>query len=98
MGLSGIVVCAKLDDLAELALLLSELPGVNVHQRDAATGRLVLTLEAASADEELDRLRRIQGVPGVVSADLVYHRVADDVEPPASSNSSHTSGFQRGET
>ena len=68
---------------------LSELPGVEVHERDEATGRIVVTQEAESVDAEVEGLRRIQRLPGVISAELVYHRLSDEaapVRPPAASS------------
>jgi nitrate reductase NapD len=78
LSYSGILVHARPGDLDVLAARLAALPAVRVHQRDAETGRLVLTLEADTVDDEIQGLRRIQQTEGVVSADLVYHRLAPD--------------------
>ncbi len=99
MSFSGILVRAVPAELSVIAQRLGALSGVRVHQTDPEGGRLVLTLEASSGDEEINGLRRIQQVPGVVSADLVYHRIADDqpeslaTRDPASPQNTH-----RGET
>jgi nitrate reductase NapAB chaperone NapD len=77
LSYSGILVRARPAGLPDLAARLAALPGVRVHQQDPARGRLVLTLAAETADEEVEGLRRIQRLPGVISADLVYHRLAD---------------------
>lgn len=95
LSYSGIVVRARPAALAELAPGLSELPGVQIHQQDADSGRLVLTLEAASVDEEIEGLRRIQCFPGVISADLVYHRLPADAD--RSNQPLQTPDSQRGE-
>ena len=78
MSFSGILVRAVPSDVSDVAQRLHRLDGVRVHQTDSDSGRLVLTLEAVTPDQEIDGLRRIQRVPGVVSADLVYHRIAED--------------------
>ena len=44
-------------------------------QIDDRTGKLVVTLEAASEADILAHIERIQAVPGVLSAALVYHEV-----------------------
>ena len=78
MSYSGILVRAVPGDQSALASRLDALEGTRVHQQDPDGGRLVLTLEAVTVDEEIEGLRRIQREPGVISADLVYHRVAGD--------------------
>ena len=47
---------------------LRALPGVEVHQVEA--GRAVVTQETGEQEEGL---RRIQALPGVLHAELVYH-------------------------
>jgi nitrate reductase NapD len=78
MSFSGILVRALPSQVPALAPRLDALAGVRVHQTDPESGRLIVTLEAGSTDDEVAGLRRIQQVPGVVSADLVYHRIVDD--------------------
>jgi nitrate reductase NapAB chaperone NapD len=91
---SGILVNAAPGDLAPLANELERLPGTRVHQQDPATGRLVLTLEAPTVNDEVDGLRRIQQVPGVISANLVYHRIGAG-DPAAADGSSAPQGESR---
>ena len=88
MNLSGIVVIAAPGRLDEVVAALPGLPGVEVHQTDAAASRVVVVQEARSIDDEVDGLTRIQALPGVVSASMVYHYFADDAAragpaPPA---------------
>ena len=97
MSYSGIVVRANPAGLAEVAERLVELPGVQVHQKHPESGRVVLTLEARTSDEEVAGLRRIQTIPGVVSADLVYHRSPHDDDAEADDQSSQHTSTQRGE-
>ncbi|MBK6336719.1 MAG: chaperone NapD [Betaproteobacteria bacterium] len=52
--------------------------GVEVHHTDAATSRVVVVQEAPTIEDEVDGLRRIQALPGVVAAEMVYHYFADD--------------------
>jgi nitrate reductase NapD len=94
---SGIVVRADPAGLAKVADRLNDLPGVQVHQKHPESGRVVLTLEAGTADEEVAGLRRIQTIPGVVSADLVYHRLPHHDDAEADDQSSQHTSTQRGE-
>ena len=83
MSVSGILVNAAPGDLTALSERIGDLPGVCVHYRDDDTGRLIVTLEAASLNEEIEGLRRIQQLDGVVAADLAYHNL-QSADRPAS--------------
>jgi nitrate reductase NapD len=73
VNLSGIVVVAAPGRLEEVVAALPKLPGVEVHHTDAAASRVVVVQEAPSIDDEVDGLTRIQELPGVASASMVYH-------------------------
>ncbi len=70
---SGIAVVARPDRFAEVCQALGELSGVQVHAQDPPSGRIVVTQVAPTTTEQADGLRRIQQIPGVLAADLVYH-------------------------
>ncbi len=78
MNLSGVLVVARPDHLSSVALALAALPGVEVHQQDPATGRLVVVLEAEDIKGETDLLKRIQSLPHVAMAEMVTHYFAED--------------------
>ena len=79
MNLSGILVMTLPENLPQVVSALSALPGVEVHQQDPV-GRVVVVLEADKVREETDGLRRIQAVPGVLMAEMVFHYFEDDDE------------------
>jgi periplasmic nitrate reductase NapD len=66
---------ARLQRVEEEVVLM---PGAQVHGR-SPSGKLVVTLDAGSADEMLERVNQIQRTEGVLSAALVY-QYADTVE------------------
>jgi nitrate reductase NapD len=78
MQLSGILVRVTPGRLDGARSALAALPGVDVFQGDPATGRLVVTQEAPSVGSQAAGLERIRSVPGVICAELVYHRFDDD--------------------
>ena len=78
MNLSGILVVANPARQGEVVENLNALEGVEVHQVDEATGRIVAVLEAADIHAEIDSLKRIKAVPHVIMAEMVYHYIADD--------------------
>lgn len=78
MNISGILVVAKPDWLATVVDSLGALPGVEVHQVDDASGRIIAIQEAEDIHAEIDGVKRIKALPHVVMADMVYHYLADD--------------------
>lgn len=80
INLSGILVAARPAWLATVKAALEALPGVEVHQVDEVTGRIVVVQEAPDIHAEIEGLRRIQALPHVVMAEMVYHYFADDLQ------------------
>ncbi len=78
MNLSGIVVVARPERLTAVLRELDALPGIEVHQVDEATGRIIVVQEALDILEEIEGLKRIKALPHVVVAEMVYHYIADD--------------------
>ncbi len=79
---SGIVVTALPERLGKVREALRAQEGIQLHQEDPASGRIVVTQVAGSDSEQADGLRRIQALPGVLAADLVYyHREFPGDEP-----------------
>lgn len=74
MNFSGIVVTVAPAACDAMAGTLAGLPGVEVHQIDRASGRIVVVQEAPSVDAETEGFTRIRTLPGVIDAALVYHR------------------------
>ena len=73
MNVSGILVVTPVTRLDETAAALADLPGVDVHHTDPATGRLVVTQEAETVRDEMDGLKRIKVLPHIVLAEMVHH-------------------------
>lgn len=58
--------------------LLDTLPGIAVHHADPATGKIVITQEAASTSAEVEGLKRIKALNEVLMAEMIYHYFEDD--------------------
>ena len=80
MNVSGILVVVSAERLASAIEALNRLDGVDVHQYDAQTGRIVVTQEAEGIQAEVDGLKRIKALPHVILAEMVYHCFEDDSE------------------
>ena len=78
VNLSGILVRVAPDLLADLTARLQALPGVEVRQVDAASGRVVVLQEAPTVEDEVAGLTRIKALSGVVAAEMIYHYFAED--------------------
>jgi len=78
VNLSGILVVAKPEFQGQVVDTLNALEGVEVHQVDEATGRIVAVQEAADIHAEIEGIKRIKAVPHVIMAEMVYHYLAED--------------------
>jgi nitrate reductase NapD len=80
MNVSGILVVVSPEHIAALIEALGHLNGVEVHHRDMATGRIIVTQEAETIQAEVDGLKRIKALPHVILAEMVYHCFEEDSE------------------
>lgn len=78
MNLSGILVTADPSQIDPVLQALGSLPGLEVHQHDAATGRIVVVQEAPCIDDEVSGFMRIRSLPHVLNVDLVCHCFEED--------------------
>ena len=80
MNISGILVVVSPQRVESMVEQLQGLDGIDVHHIDASTGRIVITQEAATISDEVDGLKRIQALPGIILAEMSYHNFEDDSE------------------
>ena len=73
MNISGVLVKAYPENLVTIQETLATMNGVEVHGNND-DGRIVITVEDVSANNISDTLVEIQGVPGVLSAAMIYHQ------------------------
>ncbi len=80
MNISGILVIVSPQRVESMVDQLNGLDGIDVHHIDAASGRIVITQEAESIKDEVDGLKRIRALPGIILAEMSYHNFEDDTE------------------
>jgi len=80
LHISGLSVVARPGQLDTAADAIAELPGAEIYARDPETDRLVVVQDLPSVKEHMEGLRRIQALPQVLVAELVYHRSEPDEE------------------
>ncbi|MCP4571401.1 MAG: chaperone NapD [bacterium] len=71
MNISSIVVKTHPDRLAQVMEGLREIETCDIHFSDEQ-GRIVVTVEGTDDADETAKLKRIQALPGVASADFSY--------------------------
>ncbi len=72
-SVSGLCITARPERLAAVEKMLNERSGLEVHARDPESGRLIAVQECATVEEHQQRLRELQALPGVLTAELVLH-------------------------
>ncbi len=76
---SAILILTIPNDLSPCLRELAGLPSVEVRYEYPERGRLIAVQESNSLEEQTENLRRIQSLPSVLTAQLVYHYL--DREP-----------------
>ncbi len=77
MNISGVLVRVRPENIAVVQQALEAYAGVEVHAT-TEDGRLIVTVEAASDRATADTVFRLQDMPGVIAASMVYHQIEDD--------------------
>jgi nitrate reductase NapAB chaperone NapD len=73
LHVAGLLVSAAPGQLRDVVRHLSAAPGLQVHARDDTTGRIVVTIETASIDEQEAQFAWVRTLCGVRAVDLVCH-------------------------
>jgi len=68
--------------LADARPALSAIPGLQLQAWDAATGKLIVTIEDGPAHSTADSILAAHKVPQVLSATLAYEYGGDEHGPP----------------
>lgn len=77
MNLSGILVVARPEAFDPCVAALRAFDGVEVRYADRDTSRIVIVHAASGIDAEVEAFARVRALPGVLSADLIYHYFGD---------------------
>ncbi len=80
MNISGILVVVNPEHVDAMVGRLGQLDGVDVYYIDAPNGRIVITQEAETINDEVAGLQRIRALPGIILAEMSYHNFEDDTE------------------
>ena len=81
MNLSGILVVSTPSEIDQLIDTLNAMPHLEVHHVDRDSSKMIVVQEAESINDEVDGLKKIKKLPGIVLAEMVYHYFAEDGSP-----------------
>ncbi|MEQ1897060.1 MAG: chaperone NapD [Vicinamibacterales bacterium] len=75
LHVAGLVVNAAPADVERVENLVSAQPGFVVCARDVSTGRMAVTLETGSVDEQEAGFAWLSALPGVRTVSLACHHI-----------------------
>ena len=79
MNISGVLVRSLPENIDAVTERIEAFDGVEVHGANP-DGRLVVTVEEVGDRAMADTVIRIQDVPGVLSASMIYHQYEDETD------------------
>lgn len=79
MNISGVVVTVSSSVFADVLESLEQSDLCEVHLTDNSH-RIVITLEGETVSEEMTKLKRIQAMDHVISAEMVYSYAEEELE------------------
>ncbi len=79
MNISSIVVQTMPKFLDEVVEALKNTPECDYHMHDDK-GRIIITIEGTGVEEELKKLRVIEGIPHIITADMQMAYSEDELD------------------
>ena len=70
MNISSIIVKTRPENYDAVWINLQESPLCEVHFGDKQKGTIIITIEGECVEEEIDKLRQIEEMPFIISADM----------------------------
>jgi len=80
MNLSSIVVQAKPGHLEALVDEFKSADSLCEYHLHDESGKIVVTIEGKTVEEEISKLQTIQGLPNVITAEMVFSYSEDELE------------------
>jgi nitrate reductase NapD len=80
MNVSSIVIQAKKENIDRIVETVKSCDFCEYHFHDASIGKVIVTVEGVDIDEEMKKVRQIEAIPGVVSADMMMAYSEDELD------------------
>ena len=90
LSISGLYVVVEASECESCVRAINALPGMEVHQVDRPSGRMVVVED--TPEREGEGLKQIRQIPHVQLAELVYHYVDEQTEGVTPSTDCHECG------
>jgi len=78
MNVSSIVVKTNPENMQDVMNTINAIDFCEVHFNDDE-GKIIVTIEGESVDDQMNRMKKIQALPNVVSANLSYSYTEEEV-------------------
>jgi nitrate reductase NapD len=78
MNVSSIIVKTSSKNMQEVMDTINAMEFCEVHFFDAH-GKMVVTIEGTTIDEQMERMKKIQNNPSVINANLAYSYCEDEI-------------------
>ena len=79
MNLSSIVILTKPENLEKVLNAIKSSDDCEYHMHDEK-GRIIVTIEGKNTEEEISKLKKIQQIPKVISAEMVFVYSEEELE------------------
>ncbi|MDE5603772.1 MAG: chaperone NapD [Helicobacter sp.] len=78
-NVSGIVVMCQPKDIVRLWGEMEKITNVQCHYKDES-GKIVITIESENIENEIKTLKMVEGIKGVISAQMIYSYHSSELE------------------
>jgi len=80
MNISSIVVQVRQEHIDEVVETLKAADFCDYHFHDKSIGKIIVTVEGESVNEEIAKVKQIQAVPHVIAADMMMTYSEEELE------------------
>lgn len=80
MNISSIVIQAKSGHVDEIVALCQNSDFCDYHFHDKEKGKIIVTIEGEGIDEEMAKMKKIQTMPHVISAEMMMAYSEDELD------------------
>jgi len=78
MNISAILVTTTPENTLNMIATLNQRQGIEVYHNDPETGKIIVIQEAEAIHDEVDGLKKIKKIPGIIMAEMVEHYFGED--------------------
>ncbi|WP_104722480.1 chaperone NapD [Helicobacter mesocricetorum] len=78
-NVSGVVVMCQPEDISKLWGEMEQIANVQCHYKDES-GKIIITIESENIENEIKTLKMIEGIKGVMSAQMIYSYHSSELE------------------